>query len=280
MSDLITALLNIKKFKVTDVFLEYKNKNRINSMGDGFERYIQDAFAGSFYVDEKERNNLISKCFSYIGNSNNPPDMMLINSDAIEAKKVTSYRAGIALNSSHPKDKIYQSDPKLTRSCKECENWNVKDIIYAIGVAPDSKKLSSLFFVYGDCIAAEKEVYERITNTISSGVTSIQGVDFTITNELGKVKKVDPLGITDLRIRGMWHIENPYKVFDYLDEFDTNAESYIYVLMQEKKFNSFPREIIEKLQIIDGIRIIDVKIKDPNNPAVLLDAKYIKIKMT
>ncbi|MBL0721141.1 MAG: NgoPII family restriction endonuclease [Sulfurovum sp.] len=42
----------------------------------------------------------------------------------------------------------------------------------------------------------------QIKDTISNGITSIPNVEFTATNELGKVKKIDPLGMTDLRIRG------------------------------------------------------------------------------
>lgn len=76
--------------------------------------------------------------------------------------------------------------------------------------------------------------------TISSGITEIPDVEFTETNELGKVKKVDPLGVTDLRIRGMWHIENPHKIFSYLNKVDANATFQVFCLMKTEKFNSFP----------------------------------------
>src|SRR5699024_11579610 len=61
-----------------------------------------------------------------------------------------------------------------------------------------------LWFVYGDCYCADKSYYERIADTIKDGVSSIPDVDFGETKELGRVNKVDPLGITYLRIRGMW----------------------------------------------------------------------------
>ncbi len=89
-------------------------------------------------------------------------------------------------------------------------------MLYAIGYVNQSH-LKSLWLVYGDCFCADKSTYERIKNTISSGITTIPDVEFTDTKELGKVKKVDPLGITDLRIRGMWHIDNPNNPVQLID---------------------------------------------------------------
>lgn len=68
------------------------------------------------------------------------------------------------------------------------------------------------------------QVYNRIQNIIKEGVESIPGVDFSETRELGHVNKVDPLGITYLRVRGMWGIENPWKVFNYVYERNMQRE--------------------------------------------------------
>lgn len=38
--------------------------------------------------------------------------------------------------------------------------------------------------------------------------------------ELGHINKVDPLGVTYMRVRGMWGIDNPWKVFSYIYERD------------------------------------------------------------
>ncbi len=67
----------------------------------------------------------------------------------------------------------------------------------------------------------------------------ISDIEFTQTNELGKVKKVDPLGVTDLRIRGMWHIANPYKIFDYIYKFDENAKFQLICLVLKEKYKTF-----------------------------------------
>ena len=166
----------------------------------------------------------------------------------------------------------------ITNACRTCEEWDEKDIIYTIGYTDDNN-LKSLWLVYGDCFCADKEIYERIKNTISDGINSIPNVEFTQTNELGKVKKVDPLGITDLRIRGMWHIANPNKTFEYIYRFDDEATFQVICLMKLDKYNSMPKEDIDLIESLDDVVIMDVKIKNPNNPVRLLDAKLLVFKI-
>ena len=120
-------------------------------------------------------------------------------------------------------------------------------------------------------------MYERIKDTISTGITTIPNVEFTETNELGKVKKVDPLGITDLRIRGMWHIENPTKIFNYIYSYDETKSFQFVCLMKKEKYESLPltdRQIIENLNN-PNVSISDVRIKNPNNPVQLMDGKLL-----
>ena len=109
----------------------------------------------------------------------------------------------------------------------------------------------------------------------------IPDVEFTETNELGKVKKVDPLGVTDLRIRGMWHIENPHKIFSFLNKIDHNSRFQIFCLMKTDKFNTFPNEDKIALQTLkkDHYLIEETKIKSPNNPAQLLDCTLITFQV-
>ena len=231
-------------------------------------------------MSEYERLEKFNKVFSYLGNQNNPPDIMLRNGDAIETKKVQSPTSALALNSSYPKDKLFADSSMLTQACKNCEQWIEKDIIYIIGHTNDTD-IKYLWFVYGDCFAADKEVYEKIKKTISSGIREIPDVEFTETNELGKVKKVDPLGVTDLRIRGMWHIENPHKTFSYLNKIDHNSRFQIFCLMKTDKFNTFPNEDKIALQTLkkDHYLIEETKIKSPNNPAQLLDCTLVTFQV-
>jgi len=165
----------------------------------------------------------------------------------------------------------------ITKACRECEQWDQKDIIYAVGYVVN-RRLKCFWLVYGDCFSAEKETYEKIKNTISEGINSIPNVDFRETNELGKVNRVDPLGITDLRIRGMWHIKNPKIIFDYLNLYSTEQDFQLIAIMKKKKFDSFDESDKNAINNLDTINfsITDDMIKNPNNPAILIDCKIIK----
>ncbi|WP_323591892.1 NgoPII family restriction endonuclease [Aliarcobacter butzleri] len=280
MSNILKAFINTINSYQSNVSTLTNGNNRANNMGAGLEEFIKDIFAGTINeASEQNRLTTFSQTYSYSGNKNNPPDLILSNSDAIEIKKLESHNTAIVLNSSYPKAKLFSDSSMITTACRNCEpNWTVKDMLYVIGNVPkDTNSLKSLWFVYGDCFCADKEVYERIKDTISTGITTIPNVEFTETNELGKVKKVDPLGITDLRIRGMWHIENPTKIFNYLYKYDETKSFQLICLMKKEKYESLPladRQIIENLNN-QNVSVSDVRIKNPNNPVQLVDGKLL-----
>jgi hypothetical protein len=279
MSNILKAFINIVNNYQVNIENVTNGNNRANNMGEGLETYIKNVFANTFNSDNEQNVlNTYSEIFSYQGNKNNPPDLILKNSDAIEIKKLESKSSAIALNSSYPKSKLYADSPMITTACKECENWDVKDMLYTIGYMQQSN-LKSLWLVYGDCFCADKEIYERIKNTISSGITSINDVEFTQTKELGKVKKVDPLGITDLRIRGMWHIDNPNKTFNYIYSYDDTKNFQLICLLKNEKYDSLPLEDKEAITNLDNVSIQEVNIKNPNNPVQLIDAKLLVFKV-
>ncbi|AXX85707.1 NgoPII family restriction endonuclease [Aliarcobacter skirrowii] len=284
MSNILKAFINTINSYQSNVSTLTNGNNRANNMGAGLEEFIKDIFAGTINVtNETTRLVAFSQTYSYSGNKNNPPDLILRNSDAIEIKKLESHNTAIALNSSYPKAKLFSNSSMITTACRYCEpNWIIKDMLYVIGNVPkNTNSLKSLWFVYGDCFSADKEVYERIKDTISTGITSIPNVEFTETNELGKVKKVDPLGITDLRIRGMWHIENPTKIFNYLYSYDETKSFQLICLMKKDKYESMPSEdkqIIENLNN-PNVSVSDVRIKNPNNPVQLMDGKFLMFKI-
>lgn len=275
--NILQAIKNIAELTQSEIQEDFSGRNRINNVGKALELFIQNAFAGTFNIeDEQAKLTKFEEIFSYQGNQNNPPDLILKGSDAIEVKKIESKNSAIALNSSYPKARLYNDDDKITQACKDCESWTVKDIIYAVGNLKNSK-LHSLWMVYGDCYAADREIYERIKHAISSGVNAIEGISFTDTKELGKVKGVDPLEITDLRVRGMWHILHPNRVFNYINQITSLQESdfELVVLMKSAKFESFPDSDKQQLSSIQGISVHYIKIKNPNNPVQLVDCKLI-----
>ena len=279
--NIIDAIINIVKNPILELREYSISHNRANSMGEALEEYIKDIFSGTLFENDKnKRLEIISEVFSYLGNTNNPPDSILRGGDAIEVKKIENKSSSLALNSSYPKAKLYSNSSMITDACRNCEEWEEKDIIYAIGTC-EKNKLTSLIFVYGEDYAAENKIYENVKNKIKLGIETINGLEFSETNEIGRVNRVDPLGITYFRIRGMWGIENPIKVFDYIYERDNTKQFNFMALINEDKYNSFlNREELENLEKENKyLETKNVKIKNPNNPAQLRSAKLITFKI-
>nr|WP_010889850.1 NgoPII family restriction endonuclease [Methanothermobacter thermautotrophicus]P29565.1 RecName: Full=Type II restriction enzyme MthTI; Short=R.MthTI; AltName: Full=Endonuclease MthTI; AltName: Full=Type-2 restriction enzyme MthTI [Methanothermobacter thermautotrophicus]AAA73369.1 TIR [Methanothermobacter thermautotrophicus]CAA48435.1 TIR [Methanothermobacter thermautotrophicus] len=277
MSNLLQAIMNIKSIQERNLG-SYKgvqdSKNRMNQMGVTLEVFLKDAFCNTFDIENKDL--VYSEYFSYLGNQNNPPDMILKGGDAVEVKKITGIKTSIQLNSSYPKSKLFVSDSRITEACKNCEDWEVKDIIYAIGTIPN-RVLKLMFFVYGDCYAASPSIYQRIVEEVKGGLHST-GLEFSETNELGRINRVDPLGITDLRVRGMWIIKHPIKVFKNIipPESIKNNNFNLIALMKAEKYKQFPKKDRKRIEAEDNIEVTDVKIKDPDNPAKLLDSVLVR----
>lgn len=280
-------LMTITTNELLDIYQKTVN-NRANSMGDALEYFVKDLFCSS--LNEKDfikRDEIYSNYLSYLGNSNNPPDFIIKKSSAIEVKKIENLSFGdIALNSSYPKDYLYSTSTLINQACRICEDefggWSKKDMIYAIGNVIKNK-LRVLWLVDGSCYCADDNIYRKIKTTIQVGVNSIPGVEFADTKELGKVKKIDPLGVTDLRVRGMWSIKHPSKVFDSLvKDYSKDVELKVYCLLLKDKFDKICEDDKSNLQeyINTGKLIMrDVKIKNPNNPAQFLDAVFFEANL-
>lgn len=277
MANIIDAMIQLISNPKFELKAYSESHNRANNMGEALEEYIKDLFANTVNEkDENIRNQKLAEVFSYLGNQNNPPDSMLRGGDAIEVKKIESNDSSLALNSSYPKAKLFAESSMIKKECRICEEWTVKDMIYAVGVV-DENNLKSLAMVYGDDYCAEKDVYEQIKGVIKNGVENIPGVEFSETKELGRVNRVDPLGITYLRIRGMWGIENPFRVFRYIYQRDDSKRFNFMAVINEEKYYSFDnyKELEKQCKIKHDLEIANVKIKNPNNPAQLKNAKLI-----
>lgn len=275
-ADIIDAIMNFVQNPVTELVSCYQGKNRANNAGDALEEYVKDMFANSFNLSETERMERISRIFSYLGNNSNPPDAMLSGGDAIEVKKIETDNAALALNSSYPKHTLRSSNPMISTACKMAEDWTEKDLIYVVGVVK-ANMLKHLSMVYGLDYCASDECYRRIKSTIKAGVESIPGVEFAESRELGHINRLDPLGITYMRVRGMWGIENPWRVFSYIYHRDMSKSLTFMCLINSVKWEILPNknELILLAKEIPALMIQDVKIKDPDNPARLKQAKLI-----
>ena len=278
MTNILEAIVNIANNPVVAIRNHYTARNRANNVGEALEMFVKDAFANTIQEqDIQVKNTRYYQVFSWLGNQNHPPDIMIRQGDAIEVKKTQSANSDLALNSSYPKSNIQSNSNMITQECRTCENWTEKDLIYCVGHTTDDS-IKSLWMVYGNIYAAKHETYQVIKQKITDGINEIPNVELAETNELGRVNRVDPLGITNLRIRGMWQIQNPRRVFNYLH---TTGDTFeLVAVIPTNKYNSFSAESknrIENLQNLN-LSIANVQVKDPNNPANLIDAKLIIFK--
>jgi len=279
MTNILEAIVNIANNPVVAIRNHYTGRNRANNVGEALEMFVKDAFANTIQEqDEQVKNTRFNQVFSWLGNQNHPPDIMIRDGDAIEVKKTQSANSDLALNSSYPKSNIQSISNMITQECRTCESWTEKDLIYCVGHTTDDS-IKSLWMVYGNIYAAKHETYQVIKQKITVGINEIPNVELAETNELGRVNRVDPLGITNLRIRGMWQIQNPRRVFNYLH---TTGDIFeLVAVIPTNKYNSFPTESKNRIENLGNpnLSISDVQVKDPNNPANLLDAKLIVFRI-
>jgi hypothetical protein len=219
--------------------------------------------------------------FSYLGNQNNPPDLIIAGGDAFEIKKIQSLKSSLALNNSPPKDRLYRDDPRITQHCRIVDggSWKSKEIFYVVG-SVQASKIKYLFFVHGRCYAAEKAIYEEKASRLKKNIDLFfksEDLETTKTIELGRINRMDPLGITNFRIRGMWEIENPLKVFSYGYNFDARKGFSLIALMAKEKYEAFPENDKAALENDPAISSKAVKVKNPNNPAQWIEAQLITL---
>lgn len=119
-------------------------------------------------------------------------------------------------------------------------------------------------------------MYENISNRIADNLSS-SFPESKLTNELARINNVDPLGITKLRVRGMWLISNPLKVFSEFFNYKSDNQKFtLFCLMKEEKFNSFNIKDRNLILEDEKINCEKIQIKDPNNPVKKLNCIFIR----
>lgn len=223
MNNIISAIINLVENPKIKLIRKRSSHIQADYMGEALEEYIKDLFANTVSLEDGQvRNTALGMTFSYLGNQNNPPDAMLHGGDAIEIKKIENKNSALTLNSSYPKAKLFSDSPMISKACKECENWTVKDIIYAVGVLnKETQSLDSLAFVYGEDYCANKEVYEKLINSDLS----------------------DPLKVSNIYLnRSLWKMKNPFESFSYVYKTKVKGFDFMCIINTDK----FQSEIVKK----------------------------------
>lgn len=266
--DITNVLKNLVAVKNNNLKDLYSSGKRINKMGEGLETYVKDAFCNTFNMtSEENKKNAYNQVFSYQGTTSRPPDFMIKEGDAFEIKKIESEGANIQLNSSYPKRILTRDDPKLSKKCRECEEWTSKDMWYTIGYVKDSR-VKRLWFIDGACYAADSQVYESYFNRMSAIIEKGFGDASSKTKELGRLNSVDPLGLSNLRIRPMWIMKNPIHIFENIVGKASEHEFSCIAVMRKEKWTAGE---------LKGIAISEHKIPSPNHPTKLMDVVIAKV---
>ncbi|WP_304334061.1 NgoPII family restriction endonuclease [Conchiformibius steedae] len=284
MSHILNAIYHLVSHTELEIQEQSHGSNRMNDMGAGLEDYIKDLFADSFGLTAQEKMQRHEAVFLWSGNATQPPDLILTSGDAIEIKKVESI-AELQLNSSFPKQKVWADDEIINQHCRQAMLNNrieSSDLIYCIGQKDKkSKRLCSLWAVYGDVYAASRNVYEEIKNRISNNLQNMEHTQFEETREIGRLNKVDPLGISNLRIRGMWLMKHPKKFFAPLLGIENGHHRFELVcIMKQDKYHSFSDTERARLEALTETHhhfsIQHTYSPNPDNPAQRLPITVIR----
>ncbi|MBC1235429.1 NgoPII family restriction endonuclease [Listeria booriae] len=217
-TNVLIALKNIldrNSCRLTPIF---RSNGLANTAGDSLEYFIKDMFCtgGILHSVEEDKNKIYDQYLSWKGNSSNFPDFIVKQGVGVEPKKMNGKGTGsLSLNSSFPKAYIYPDTQNLPP--KELINereWDKKSIIYAVGnLDRNNDKLLRLWLAYGNTFIAEERVYSGLKSKIKDTIENLTNAEFVPSVEFGRIKKVDPLGNTNLRLRGMWELAHPEAVF-------------------------------------------------------------------
>lgn len=251
------------------------SSNRVTAMGDDLEDYVKNAYADTFDpgLPDHERRLRFERTFAWLGNSSNPPDLLLRGGDAVEVKKLAASSRAIQLNSSSPKDRLWADDPRVASGAVTAERWTSRDMVYWLA-SVNGRRLIDMWVVFGNVFCAQRETYDRISKYIAGAVAELPDLDHGQTNELGRLNRVDPLGITSLRVRGMWLIAHPRQVFTSLPDADDRPRFRL--LCHSDQYHSFSKTAREKVEgALPGFSSVEVAVADPNNPARSMPVRYI-----
>jgi hypothetical protein len=208
---------------------------------------------------------------------------MVHGGDAVEVKQLEG-NSSIQLNSSPPKQYLSSDDPRITKDCRNCEQWNQKDFMYFIGKTT-KEFVEAVWLVQGRCMFEPNQKYSNLVDQTKAALHSLgESNEFQsgimVANQpngdLANVKSVDHAD-SMLRVRGRWIVQHPSKIFD---EFFVKPKKNHFVfnfLVTQEKFNTYSKQSIEELSNCGDANLTIVKrqIPDPSNLSAPLKVVHI-----
>ena len=258
--------------------------------GKRFETYCKDWLALLRPGNVTDRFNQYDRAFCYQGAANNPPDAMFRggnDGDAFEFKKTESQSSAVVLNSSFPKDVLKATGPGLLDECRNCEEWTQRVFYYVIGhIKKNTDLITSIWVIDGRLLCAPDTLYESLFSSLRGSVDTFvasKGLKSIKSVELGRLRKIDPLDKTVLRVRSMWELESPVKTFRNVSEIKIpNDRSVLHALILDDQWNRHSddaRNEILSLATTPGFTCTHLQnLPSPIDPARNLSARLIRFE--
>lgn len=255
-----------------------KKGNSSNNQGDSFEIFIKDMYCNTAmqypHLEDKEQD--YKNYLSWLGDSKHFPDMIVRGGEGVEIKKLSSF-GNLSLNSSFPKDYIYPNTQNLAAEISTA-SWTKKNIVYATCNVPNKNntqdKCTTVWLAFGNTFVADKQVYLKMINGIRSGAKSAnKQASFVKSQELARIKNVDLKKHTNLRVRGMWELTNPEKIFgEYLNKTNFSipaGATRVNMIILDSDFQNMVQPDFENLIKQNRLVITPIDIPDPNKQGTL-----------
>ncbi|MCJ0916139.1 NgoPII family restriction endonuclease [Mammaliicoccus sciuri] len=281
-TNVLIALKNILDRNSSLLTPIFRSNGTVNAAGDSLEYFVKDMFCtgASQYQYEHEKQKVYEKYLTWQGDSKHFPDFIVRDGVGVEPKKVNDNSGStLSLNSSYPKDYIYPDSQNLPKeSLIKESNWQKKEVIYVVGnLNTKNNKLISIWMVYGNTFIPNRDVYHELINEIRESISKTNAT-LKKSKELARAIGVDPLGNSNLRVRGMYELRHPSNVFgQYIDVNSFPKDSTrIYLVILKKDLDKLENnEIQEELsKYYSTGRLIkkEMNIPDPNNVSDKLSA--------
>ena len=134
--------------------------------------------------------------------------------------------------------------------------------------------VEALWLIDGSCIADYAETYDILFDKLALTVTDLGGEPG---NEIGRLNNVDPLRATSLRIRAMWLLDHPAKLFSTIFLAPEPGVFVFNALVSAKKWTSFTDSDIDALKKLEaeGMEIKRVEIPSSSKKNEFVHAVHI-----
>lgn len=260
-SNPILALRNIMKNESCDLSTLASSSNSANAEGDALEYFVKDMFDPEFKAISRSskgsKKKEYARYLSWDGNTSNFPDFFVRGGVGVETKKVSAANASsIALNSSYPKISVTPTTQNVIKDISKIDEvWEEKQIVYAVGyvptpakrVDPDVNRVMSLWFFYGNTVFPPEAWYQFTIKQVRKALNESSLKMKADSKEVARLIDIDPGKHTDMRIRGMYDIDHPQRMFAGHYE-DTTAtfpkdSSQVFLVIRKSDYDALGEQV-------------------------------------